>query len=80
VKVFEELKPRDCRWPEAEFDRGDFLFCGEPVTRDGCPYCREHMAMAYKPRRDMRPILARQEAHESARQEQFCSDHRLIVC
>jgi len=30
TRVFEELKATDCRWPLAEFDRGEFLFCGEP--------------------------------------------------
>ncbi len=38
----------------AEFDRGEFLFCGEPMTRDGCAYCGEHMALAYKPHRVLR--------------------------
>ncbi len=68
--VIEELHDEACRWPVAEFDRGEFLFCGEPtVNSDGCPYCREHMALAYKPRRLMKPPVARLEAHESARQE-----------
>ena len=49
--VIEELHDGACRWPVAEFDRGEFLFCGEPAPATGgsCPYCREHMALAYKP-------------------------------
>jgi len=68
--TFEELSYGDCRWPMAEFDRGEFLFCGEPAAKSGsCPYCREHMALAYKSRRAVKPPVARQVAHESARQE-----------
>jgi hypothetical protein len=33
TRVFEELKATDCRWPLAEFDRGEFLFCGEPIKK-----------------------------------------------
>jgi hypothetical protein len=32
MKVFEELKDDDCRWPLAEFDRGEFLFCGDAIA------------------------------------------------
>jgi GcrA cell cycle regulator len=74
--TFEELGQDACRWPVAEFDRGEFLFCGEPAAKSGsCPYCRGHMALAYKPSRCMRPAgsagppVARLEAHESARRE-----------
>ncbi|MGO9238300.1 MAG: GcrA family cell cycle regulator [Methylocella sp.] len=67
--TFEELSHGDCRWPMAEFDRGEFLFCGEPMTRDGCAYCGEHMALAYKPHRVLRPPVTRLEAHESAWRE-----------
>jgi len=44
--VIEELHDGACRWPVAEFDRGEFLFCGEPATRDGCPYCQVHWLLA----------------------------------
>jgi hypothetical protein len=54
MKTFEELKPDACRWPMAEFDRGEFLFCGEPVARDECRYCADHAALAYKRRRPAR--------------------------
>jgi GcrA cell cycle regulator len=73
--VIEELRDGACRWPVAEFDRGEFLFCGDAVARDSCPYCRVHMTLAYKPSRSMRPAgsagppVARLEAHESARRE-----------
>jgi hypothetical protein len=33
MKVFEELATDSCRWPMADFDRGEFLFCGESVAR-----------------------------------------------
>ena len=69
--VIEELHDGACRWPVAEFDRGEFLFCGEPApAQPGTyPYCREHMALAYKPRRGAKHTVARLEAHESARRE-----------
>jgi hypothetical protein len=44
--LIEELHDGACRWPVAEFNRGEFLFCGEPVTRDGCPYCQVHWLLA----------------------------------
>ncbi len=68
--VIEELHDGACRWPVAEFDRGEFLFCGEPATRDGCPYCQVHWLLAYKPSpaRKRWPV-ARLVAHESARRE-----------
>ena len=73
MKTFKELEHDACLWPAADCglpgERGEFLFCGEPAARDGCPYCREHMALAYKPRRAMKPPVARLGAHESARQE-----------
>ena len=52
--VIEELHDGACRWPVAEFDRGEFLFCGEPTARDGRPYCRELMALAYRKSRTPR--------------------------
>jgi hypothetical protein len=69
--VIEELHDGACHGPVAEFDRGEFLFCGEPtpVQPGSCPYCREHMALAYKQRRTVKSPVARLEAHESARQE-----------
>jgi hypothetical protein len=53
MKTIEELEHDTCRWPMAEFDRGELLFCGEPVARSalprgGCQYCREHMVLAYR--------------------------------
>ena len=70
--TFEELSRGDCRWPMAEFDRGEFLFCGEPAPAQpgSYPSCREHMALAYKPRaaRKRWPVTCL-EAHESARRE-----------
>jgi len=42
--VIEELHDGACRWPVAEFDRGEFLFCGEPAPAQpgSCPYCQVH--------------------------------------
>jgi len=68
--TMEELSHGDCRWPVAEFDRGEFLFCGEPATRDGCPYYQVHWLLAYKPSAACkRWPVARLEAHESARRK-----------
>jgi hypothetical protein len=69
--TFEELSRGDCRWPMAEFDRGEFLFCGEPAAGDRrrCPYCVCHLALAYKPRRAVKSPVTCLEAHESARWE-----------
>ncbi len=67
--VIEELHDGACRWPVAEFDRGEFLFCGAPVTRDGCPYCQVHRLLAYKPHQAVKSPVTRLEAHESARRE-----------
>jgi len=70
TRVFEELKATDCRWPLAEFDRGEFLFCGEPIEARAiapgltCLYCEMHALAAYKPTAPRRVI-----AHESERQE-----------
>jgi hypothetical protein len=66
--VIEELHDGACRWPVAEFDRGEFLFCGEQVA-DGCPYYQVHWLLAYKPRRAVKSPVARLEARESVRQE-----------
>jgi hypothetical protein len=33
--------PRRCQWLEAG------LFCGAPVARPGCSYCREHAAIVF---------------------------------
>jgi hypothetical protein len=72
MKVFEELATDSCRWPLFDCnlpgEKGVFLFCGECAARSGLPYCREHMVMAYKLHRAMRPPVARLQAHESARQ------------
>jgi hypothetical protein len=50
--AFEELGGNSCRWPVADCglpgEKAAFLFCGEAVTRDGCPYCADHMMAAYK--------------------------------
>jgi hypothetical protein len=46
--AFEELKISDCRWPVAESDHGEILFCGEAAV-SGCPYCAAHEAIAYRP-------------------------------
>ena len=27
-----EFKADDCRWPIADFDRGEFLFCGDSIA------------------------------------------------
>jgi hypothetical protein len=52
MKVFEELEIDSCRWPLFDCnlpgEKGTFLFCGECAARSGLPYCREHMAMAYR--------------------------------
>jgi hypothetical protein len=70
TKVFEELKATDCRWRMAEFDRGEFLFCGAAIEARtiapglACPYCETHALAAYKPKATRRVI-----AHESERQE-----------
>ncbi len=45
------LTDRMCRWPSGHPDQAGFGFCGRPVT-SGRPYCREHCARAYAPRRD----------------------------
>ena len=70
TKVFAELKAADCRWPAAEFDRGEFLFCGEPIEARtiapglACPYCETHVMVAYK-----REATRRVIAHDVERQE-----------
>jgi hypothetical protein len=49
--VIEELRDGACRWPVAEFDRNEYLYCGDATRDEACPYCREHAALAYhKPR------------------------------
>jgi hypothetical protein len=67
--VIEELRDGACRWPVAEFDRGEFLFCGEPVTREGKSYCACHLAIAYKPSRPAGRTIANLEAAEERRLE-----------
>ena len=68
--ALEELSHGACRWPMAEFVRGEFLFCGEPIEERAiapglaCPYCEMHALAACKPRATRRVI-----AHESERQE-----------
>jgi hypothetical protein len=32
MKIFEKRKADDCRWPLAEFDHGEFLFCGGAIA------------------------------------------------
>jgi hypothetical protein len=62
MKTFGELETDDCRWPLAG-EGGEFVFCGEPAVRAGCPYCSEHMALAYrKPRAGGRaPMVAQSD-------------------
>jgi GcrA cell cycle regulator len=42
-----ELRDGACRWPVAEFDRNEYLYCGDATRDKACPYCREHAALAY---------------------------------
>jgi hypothetical protein len=75
MKVFEELKADDCRWPLAEFDRGEFLFCGDAIAERhiapgvSCPYCATHAGAAYKSSRPAGRTIAKLEAAEGQRQE-----------
>jgi hypothetical protein len=61
--TFEELGRDACRWPMAEFDRGEFLFCGAAIEARtiapglACPYCETHALAAYKPRATRRVIV-----------------------
>ncbi|GGC70557.1 GcrA family cell cycle regulator [Chelatococcus reniformis] len=43
-----DLTPNICRWPFGEPRQPDFRFCGGG-TRQGVPYCRDHMLAAYRP-------------------------------
>jgi GcrA cell cycle regulator len=45
------LTERMCRWPSGHPGQAGFGFCGKPVA-PGRPYCAEHCAKAYAPRRD----------------------------
>jgi hypothetical protein len=45
--VIEDLRDGACRWPVAEFDRNEYLYCGDATRDKACPYCREHAALAY---------------------------------
>jgi hypothetical protein len=73
MKVFEKLKADDCRWPFAEFDRGEFLFCDDAIAERyiapgvPCPYCVCHLTTAYKPSAGR--TIAKLEAAEGRRQE-----------
>jgi hypothetical protein len=80
MKVFEELKADDCRWPIAEAalpgERGAFLICGEPIESGRfiapglpCPYCATHASIAYEPSRPARRTIAKRDAAEEWRQE-----------
>jgi hypothetical protein len=54
--TFEELNLQHCRWPVADSETGQPLFCGKRAA-DGFPYCAEHALRAYcKP---MTPLLRR---------------------
>jgi GcrA cell cycle regulator len=36
-----------CVFPRGDLRKPDFSFCGEPVIRDGKPYCPTHHSLAY---------------------------------
>jgi hypothetical protein len=80
MKVLEQLKTGDCRWPIADCnlpgERGAFLICGEPIESGRfiapglpCPYCPTHAGMAYEPSRPAKRTIAKLEAAEERRQE-----------
>jgi hypothetical protein len=52
--AFEELNLQDCRWPVADSEAGQPLFCGKRAA-DGFPYCAEHALLAYP--KPMTPLL-----------------------
>jgi hypothetical protein len=68
--ALEELSRDACRWPLAEFDRGEFLFYGAAIADRliapglACPYCEMHSLIAYKPRATRR-VIACTGTHES---------------
>jgi hypothetical protein len=41
--AIEELRDGVCRWPVAEFDRNEYLYCGDATRDKTCPYCRGSM-------------------------------------
>lgn len=71
--AFEELGHGRCRWPVADCglpgEKAAFLFCGEAVARDGCPYCADHMAAAYKRTPAVRRPAMAIETHEAGRRK-----------
>jgi hypothetical protein len=64
VKVFEELKATDCRWPLA-----DGFFCAHAAS-PGRPYCMAHTAAARRPNtnavRQAPPRITRAIRHAAA--------------
>ena len=44
------LGDRSCKWPVGDPLSAEFRFCGNCASA-GIPYCTEHAAMAYQPKR-----------------------------
>lgn len=53
MKKLDELKLKDCHWPEGDPKEPGFGFCGDKVERG--PYCAKHAQEAYTGRVVPRP-------------------------
>jgi len=42
-----------CQWPKGDPTSDDACKCGEPTVTPRSPYCAEHKALAYLPRREL---------------------------
>ena len=47
-----ELTDRTCRWAFGDPREASFRFCGMAKSPDSGPWCPDHRAMAYEPRRE----------------------------
>jgi len=60
----EELKEKQCRWPNGEPENEDFSFCGHDSI-EGAPYCAAHAEIAYQVTSRARKLNAKDFAEDA---------------
>ncbi len=48
MKTLLDIERYECRFAIGEAERGQHLFCAEPVRDEKCPFCAKHAEIVYQ--------------------------------